>query len=168
MPCCPHRAIVPRSSAGLTMNWAPASIQARAVCASSTVPAPIITSGSTSALNSSIMRTAPGTVIVISRTEIPPLRMAATARRPISVDSALTTGMMPIAVRRVLTSALSRDFMLPFFLVQRATRGLAPFMTFSTSARVAMVVSPGVLIANAPCAAPHSTAHSGDRPARKP
>jgi hypothetical protein len=41
--------------------------------------------------------------------------MAATARLAMSVDSARTTGMMPMDVRRLLTSALSRDLMLPFF-----------------------------------------------------
>ena len=33
-------------------------------------------------------------------------------------------------------------------------------MTLSTSASVAIVVSPGVVIASAPCAAPHSTAQA--------
>jgi len=59
--------------------------------------------------------TAPGTVMVISRTEIPPLRMAATARRAMSVDSARTTGIIPIAVSRLMTSALLRDFMMTSF-----------------------------------------------------
>ncbi len=41
-------------------------------------------------------------------------------------------------------------------------------MTRSTSASVAIVVSPGVVIARAPWAAPQSTAHCGSLPARKP
>src|SRR5882724_1857278 len=37
---------------------------------------------------------------------------------------------------------------------QRTTRALPPFMSFSTSFCVAIDVSPGVVEANAPCAAP--------------
>lgn len=37
---------------------------------------------------------------------------------------------------------------------QRTTRALPPSMSFSTSARVAMDVSPGVVMARAPWAAP--------------
>jgi len=42
-----------------------------------------------------------------------------------------------------------------------STRAVPRFITFSTSDSVAIVVSPGVVIASAPCAAPHSTAHCG-------
>jgi putative ABC transport system permease protein len=45
----------------------------------------------------------------------------------------------------------------------RDTRAVPPFIARSTSASVAMLVSPGVVIASAPCAAPHSTAHPGPR-----
>ena len=43
----------------------------------------------------------------------------------------------------------------------RLTRAVPPFMTRSTSASVAMLVSPGVVMASAPWAAPHSTAYCG-------
>ena len=48
------------------------------------------------------------------------------------------------------------------------TRAPLPFMTDSTSLSVAMLVSPGVVMARAPCAAPYSTACCGVLPARKP
>jgi hypothetical protein len=44
-------------------------------------------------------------------------------------------------------------------LAHRCTRAVPPFITRSTSDRLAMVVSPAVVMASAPCAAPHSTAH---------
>lgn len=53
-------------------------------------------------------------------------------------------------------------------LSYRTTRAPLPFMTDSTSFNVAMLVSPGVVIAMAPCAAPYSTACCGVLPARKP
>ena len=46
--------------------------------------------------------------------------------------------------------------------------GLGTVFRLSTSGKVTIVVSPGVVMANAPCAAPHSTAHCGPLPARKP
>ena len=51
---------------------------------------------------------------------------------------------------------------------QRETRAPPPFITFRTSSRVAMLVSPGVVMARAPWAAPQSTANCGPRPDRKP
>ena len=50
----------------------------------------------------------------------------------------------------------------------RETRAVPPFITRSTSASVAMLVSPGVVMASAPCAAPQSTAYCAPFPARKP
>jgi hypothetical protein len=50
----------------------------------------------------------------------------------------------------------------------RSTLAPPPRIAFSTSERVAIDVSPGVVIANAPCAAPHSTAHFGPLFARNP
>ena len=50
----------------------------------------------------------------------------------------------------------------------RSTLALPPPTSFSTSARLAMVVSPGVVMASAPCAAPYSTASAALLPARKP
>jgi hypothetical protein len=47
-------------------------------------------------------------------------------------------------------------------------RAEPPFMARSTSANVAMLVSPAVVIAKAPCATPQRTAHSTGLPARKP
>ena len=52
--------------------------------------------------------------------------------------------------------------------VQRSMRAPAPFISRSTSGNVTMVVSPGVVIARAPCAAPHSTAHFASLPVRNP
>lgn len=51
---------------------------------------------------------------------------------------------------------------------QRAMRAPPPRITCSTSWRVTMVVSPGVVMARVPCAAPHSTAHCAPFPDRKP
>ncbi len=52
--------------------------------------------------------------------------------------------------------------------VQRTTRAPPRFMTASTSASVAVDVSPGVVIASAPWAAPYSSASSGGQPWRRP
>src|SRR5450432_1044227 len=79
------------------MNWAPARMQARAVSGSSTVPAPnTIWSPNLSATFSSA-RIAPGTVIVISATRIPPRYTASMARMAPSALSVRTTGTMPIS-----------------------------------------------------------------------
>src|SRR5207237_2065182 len=42
-------------------------------------------------------------------------------------------------------------------VLQVMIRAPAPFITCRTFSRVAIVVSPGVVMASAPCAAPHST-----------
>ena len=47
-------------------------------------------------------------------------------------------------------------------------RALPPFIARSTSASVAMLVSPGVVMASAPWATPQRTAHSMGLPARIP
>ena len=52
--------------------------------------------------------------------------------------------------------------------VQRSTRAPPPPTSFSTSARRAMEVSPGVVMASAPCAAPYSTASAGSPFSMKP
>ena len=49
---------------------------------------------------------------------------------------------------------------------QRMTRAPLPFITASTSAVRTIDVSPGVVMASAPCAAPYSTASCGLLPAR--
>ena len=51
---------------------------------------------------------------------------------------------------------------------QRSTRAPPPPASLSTSALVAMVVSPGVVIASAPCAAPYSTAVCSGSPSSRP
>src|SRR6266540_293613 len=89
--------IVGMSRAGLTMNFAPASTQARAVSESVTVPAPIRASAPRRSVSSLMIFMAPGTVIVISRTGMPPARIASTAASASSDDLARTTGMMPMA-----------------------------------------------------------------------
>src|ERR1051325_3640719 len=48
------------------------------------------------------------------------------------------------------------------------TRAPPPFMSFSTSDKVAIEVSPGVVMASAPCAAPYSTANFGSPVLIKP
>jgi len=50
----------------------------------------------------------------------------------------------------------------------RALRAPAPRTSGVTSFKVAMVVSPGAVMASAPCAAPISTANRGPYPVRKP
>ncbi len=50
----------------------------------------------------------------------------------------------------------------------RITRAPLPFITASTSLALTMEVSPGVVMASAPCAAPYSTAACGPLPSRKP
>src|SRR5262249_34974935 len=52
--------------------------------------------------------------------------------------------------------------------LQRAMRADCPFMRFCTSCQVAMDVSPGVVMARAPCAAPHSRDHCTSCPLRSP
>ena len=49
----------------------------------------------------------------------------------------------------------------------RITRAPLPFMIASTSLTLTIEVSPGVVIASAPCAAPYSTAACGPLPSRK-
>ncbi len=56
------------------------------------------------------------------------------------------------------------DIDLPY----RAMRAEPPFMARSTSASVAMLVSPAVVMASAPWATPQRTAHSMGFPASKP
>ena len=51
---------------------------------------------------------------------------------------------------------------------QRCTRAPPPPARRRTSARVAIEVSPGVVIASAPCAAPNSTLALSDSPVSKP
>jgi hypothetical protein len=55
----------------------------------------------------------------------------------------------------------------PAALHQRMTRAPFPCMTASTSATLTIDVSPGVVIASAPCAAPYSTAACGPLPSMK-
>ncbi len=62
----------------------------------------------------------------------------------------------------------SREGLRPGDRPQRSTRADPPPTSFSTSLRVAIEVSPGVVIANAPWAAPYSTHSWGVLPARKP
>ena len=62
-------------TAGVTMNWAPADIPAHAVSASSTVPSPTTTWGS-SLLTLSVISMAPGVVMVSSMQFRPPAESA--------------------------------------------------------------------------------------------
>lgn len=54
------------------------------------------------------------------------------------------------------------------FVTYRCTRALPPFIIFSTSLSVAVEVSPGVVMACAPWAAPQPTQYCGSFPARNP
>src|SRR5258708_2296550 len=89
--------MVARLRAGLTTKRAPASMQARAVSASSTVPAPSRTSWPKRFETCSMTPSAPGTVIVISRTVTPPSRIASTTLIASSADGARTTRTRPIS-----------------------------------------------------------------------
>ena len=109
---------------------------------------------------------ASGTVIVISKIEMPPASTASAARIASSGEGARTTGTMPTSSMRRQISARSAP---------AGGRGLIdrsscqqPFIARITSANVAIVVSPGVDIASAPCATPHSSAHCGSLPASRP
>ena len=122
-------------------------------------------------------RIALGTVIVISTIGIPAAPIASTARVASSHRRARTTGIMPISAILRTTSSIVMLFARPtrsenIFLrrnVQRSIREVFfAFITPKTSASVAMVVSPGVVMASAPCAAPHSTDHCGSLPSRNP
>src|SRR5450432_2872431 len=55
-----------------------------------------------------------------------------------------------------------------FCCFYREIRALWPFIMAKTSCAVAIEVSPGVVIASAPCATPHSTAQAISRPSRSP
>src|SRR5262249_33520561 len=54
------------------------------------------------------------------------------------------------------------------FQIHLDTLAPPPLITFSTSASVAIEVSPGVVMANAPCAAPYSTAIWGPFSVKNP
>src|SRR5438067_4803946 len=126
--------MVARLRAGLTMKRAPASMQARAVSASRTVPAPRSTSDPNRRATCSMTPMAPGTVIVISRTGTPPSRIASTTLIASSADCARTTGTSP-------TSAILRSMsslVMPFASARRrggaaprARRGLSPLRSAS-------------------------------------
>ena len=70
----------------------------------------------------------------------------------------------PKALRASLPGAQSR----PGAQFQRWTRALPPLTMASTSLSEAIEVSPGVVIASAPCAAPYATAFWGSLNFRKP
>ncbi len=111
--------------------------------------------------------------MVISRMPTPPAWMASATWAASSAERARMTGISPTERMRSSTSALSTApprGLEPLVLGAgyRATRADPPRITRSTSERRAMVVSPGVVMARAPWAAPQSTAHWGSFPARKP
>ena len=75
-----------------------------------TLPAPRVIRSPKWAAQRSMTVTAPGTVIVISATGMPPSTSASTARTTLSDDSARTTGTTPIRVRFAITFCLSTDY----------------------------------------------------------
>src|SRR5580692_11403626 len=97
---------------------------------------------------------ASGTVIVISTMGMPPAQIASTALAASSTAAARTTGTIPISPILRITSSMV-IWLLAFPEFQRSIRAVCVFMTCKTSARLAMDVSPGVVIASAPWAAPH-------------
>ena len=108
---------------------------------------------------------ASGTVIVISKIEIPPASTASAARIASSGEGARTTGTMPTSSMR---RQMSARWAPPRPRAHRSILVPEPFIARITSANVAIVVSPGVDIASAPCATPHSSAHCGSLPASSP
>src|ERR1035437_688904 len=90
--------MVERRRLGVTKNSAPASMQARAVSGSSTVPAPstILPPNLSATFSSAWM--APGTVMVISAARMPPAYMASTARMALSALDVRTIGTIPTSV----------------------------------------------------------------------
>ncbi len=63
----------------------------------STVPAPMSARPRKRSASSRITSTAPGTVMVISNTEMPPASTASAARSASSAEGARTTGTTPIS-----------------------------------------------------------------------
>src|SRR5581483_3083275 len=106
LPAARQHSTIPRSNPGLTRNSAPASMHRRAVSASSTVPAPTKTWEPADLTTSRISSIAPGTVIVISATGMPPSEMASTASFPSAREDARTTGTIPISTIRLQTCSL--------------------------------------------------------------
>ena len=155
-------AIVARLSAGLTTKRAPASMHARArlgIEHGAGADEDVRRRGAPPRAISSI---APGTVIVISSTETPPFADRVDRRqRPRRPTARGSPGRRrsPDAVEDGLLVHLSSP------LPPRAPR---PSSRAPPRRGVAIVVSPGVVMASAPWAAPHSTAHCGPLPARKP
>src|ERR1041385_6698886 len=90
--------MVLKFSAGVTRNWAPASMQARAVSGSRTVPAPSVILSPNSLATFSSACSAPGTVIVISAARMPPRYRASIARIALSALLVRTTGTTPISM----------------------------------------------------------------------
>jgi len=84
--------------------------------------------------------------------------------RPKPPPSLLHVLMLPFVSNLAVISHLSSRLNVR----QRAIRAEPPRITASTSESVAMLVSPGVVMANAPCATPHWTAHSASLPASNP
>ena len=89
---------------GPTIYCAPARIHTRAVSASSTVPAPSNTSAPNASLNSRIISSACGTVIVISIAVIPPSRTASTILSPCALFSARITATAPASISACISS----------------------------------------------------------------
>src|ERR1051326_7796430 len=114
-----HVSIVGTSSAGLTMKRAPASTHARAVSESITVPAPISAASPIRCESVLMICTAFGTVIVISRTLMPPSRIASTAANASSADVARMTGTIPTSRMRSTTDTRRSAFHHPLYLGER-------------------------------------------------
>ena len=99
-----QRRAQPSSKDGPTIYCAPARIQARAVSASSTVPAPSSISDPNVSLSSRIISSACGTVMVISIAVMPPARTASTILSPCAFVSARITETAPASINACINS----------------------------------------------------------------
>jgi hypothetical protein len=89
-----------------------------------------------------------------------PWQTASVAINASVADEVRTTGTTPgYAIADRFLPYCTHSSLPPFSY--RAMRAPTPSITCRTSFIVAMLVSPGVVMASAPCAAPHSTAHCG-------
>ncbi len=112
-------------------------------------------------------RSRPAPSIVTSSTFTPPASIASASAIALSTESARSTGTSPISRNFAKTSSLphisprhqtrcknlrgpTRLHPTPYTLLYRCTRAPLPFITRCTSSKVAIVVSPGVVIASAP------------------
>src|SRR5262245_46248053 len=96
---------------GVTTNSAPAKMTDLAVSASSTVPAPNRILPPYKSATFSMTLSARGTVMVISKMETPPARIASTMDEASSEDEARTTGISPTSMTRWMLFRLGMSYL---------------------------------------------------------